>query len=183
MSVGEIVREVLRHPARHTVLTGGEPMIAKGVHELATALKEEGKHVTIETAGTVPPGGVACDLASLSPKLGNSTPPEDQFGVDWVEKHERRRFQPENLREWLRNYECQVKFVVSSPGDLAEIDEFLQIASGEDVSPWKIQLMPEGTDTNTLNSRRDWILKVCLERGFRFCQRLQIELFGNTRGT
>ena len=70
----EILHEVRKHPARHCVLTGGEPMVAKGIHELAAALRLEGKHITIETAGTVLPGGIACDLASLSPKLSNSTP-------------------------------------------------------------------------------------------------------------
>src|SRR4051812_4133949 len=50
--------------ARHYVLTGGEPMIARGIHELAAGLRAAGGHVTIETAGTVAPGGIACDLAS-----------------------------------------------------------------------------------------------------------------------
>ena len=37
--------------------------------ELAADLRAAGKHITIETAGTVPPSGIDCDLASLSPKL------------------------------------------------------------------------------------------------------------------
>src|SRR6187401_901216 len=55
MSVSEIVAEVLEHPAQFVVLTGGEPMIAKGIRELADALHAAGKHITIETAGTVAP--------------------------------------------------------------------------------------------------------------------------------
>ena len=51
-----------------------EPMIAPGIHELAAALKKAGYHLTIETAATVAPDGIACDLASLSPKLRNSAP-------------------------------------------------------------------------------------------------------------
>jgi len=31
MSVDQIVAEVLNHPASHCVLTGGEPMVAKGI--------------------------------------------------------------------------------------------------------------------------------------------------------
>src|SRR5580700_4281475 len=50
-SVEEIVEEVGKYPARHVVLTGGEPMVAKGIHTLAAALREKGKHITIETAG------------------------------------------------------------------------------------------------------------------------------------
>ena len=49
-------------------------MIAKNIHELANSLRDRGFHITIETAGTVSPDGIACDLASLSPKLAHSTP-------------------------------------------------------------------------------------------------------------
>ncbi len=53
----EILAEVERHPAAHVVLTGGEPMIAKELPELASRLRAMGKHITIETAGTVAPIG------------------------------------------------------------------------------------------------------------------------------
>src|SRR3954467_3471660 len=65
--IEEIVAEVRGHPARHVVLTGGEPMIAKGIRELAAELKRLNYHITIETAATIAPEGIACDLASLSP--------------------------------------------------------------------------------------------------------------------
>src|SRR5207249_10915638 len=74
VSLDDIIAQVVKHPVTHCVLTGGEPMIAKQIHELARRLHELGKHITIETAGTIAPCGIACDLASLSPKLGRSTP-------------------------------------------------------------------------------------------------------------
>src|SRR6476660_7541707 len=49
LSLAQVVAEVLKHPSQHCVLTGGEPMIAKGVSELAQALRSAGKHITIET--------------------------------------------------------------------------------------------------------------------------------------
>ncbi len=73
-SVDQIVKQVAAYPARHVVLTGGEPMLQKEIHALAAALKERGYHLTIETAGTILPDGIACDLASLSPKLRHSAP-------------------------------------------------------------------------------------------------------------
>src|SRR6266436_1362968 len=60
-----ILTQVESHPANHCVLTGGEPMVAKGIHELAQELRHRGKHITIETAATIMPKGIACDLASL----------------------------------------------------------------------------------------------------------------------
>jgi organic radical activating enzyme len=57
MTVEAIVAAVVRQPARHVVLTGGEPMVAPEIHALAAALHELGRHITIETAATVAPGG------------------------------------------------------------------------------------------------------------------------------
>ena len=50
-TVEEIVARVQEYPARHVVLTGGEPMLAKGIGGLAGAFKDAGYHITIETAG------------------------------------------------------------------------------------------------------------------------------------
>ena len=126
---------------------------------------------------------VACDLASVSPKMRNSTPAADQFGAAWVRRHESARDRPEVIAAWLRGYEFQLKFVVADPGDLAEIDVVLARLPGGLVPPWKVLLMPEGTEAGVLAGRRDWLVGLCVERGFRYCERLQIEVFGNTRGT
>lgn len=181
MEVPEILAEVEKHPARHCVLTGGEPMAARGIHELAAAIHATGRHITIETAGTIAPAGIACDLASVSPKLANSTPPAESAG-GWTARHEKTRLQPETLRAWTDLPDFQLKFVWSSPADTAEIEN--TIASlGKPIPPAKILLMPEGTDTATLDSREPELVKLCLGRGYRYCDRLHIRLFGNTRGT
>src|SRR5688500_17359007 len=60
VAVEEIVGRVRVHPAAHCVLTGGEPMLAKEIAELASRLRAGGFHLTIETAGTIPPDGIAC---------------------------------------------------------------------------------------------------------------------------
>src|ERR1043165_4534894 len=73
VSVDEIVRRVIAYGGRHTVVTGGEPMIMPDIGELCERLKEAGQHVTMETAATGDaPGRVG--LAGLSPKLRNPTP-------------------------------------------------------------------------------------------------------------
>ena len=38
-TVDDIVAEVIKHPAQHVVLTGGEPMVAPGIGDLAGKLK------------------------------------------------------------------------------------------------------------------------------------------------
>lgn len=180
MSVETILQKVSDWNCRHVVLTGGEPMIAPDLPELAATLKRRGHHITMETAGTVAPGGITCDLASLSPKLSNSTPSANRDPA-WAKKHEAARLQPTVIAEWVRLYPFQLKFVVSSENDLAEIKNLLSLLPP--VSSDRILLMPEGTDPETLASRSTWLVEICQRTGFRFCPRLHIDLFGHTRGT
>ena len=196
MSIEEILKKISEWNCNHIVLTGGEPMIAPDLPELATALKKQKKHITIETAGTIPPNGIPCDLASISPKLSNSTPPPERDQA-WTKKHEAARLQPEVITEWIRKYPFQLKFVVSSENDLAEIKDLLSrlktfvapplkrvwSEEGPPVPLHQILLMPEGIDRKTLASRSPWLVEICKREGFRFCPRLHIELFGHTRGT
>ena len=182
MTVDAVVARVLSSSCAHVVLTGGEPMIAKGIHDLAARLKKAGMHITIETAGTVAPDGIACDLASLSPKLANSTPSLDLAGPSWVERHEKTRLQPEILRQWIDSYPFQLKFVASDYQQLAEIQQLL-VSLDRSIPACKTLLMPEGVTLEALGDRRDWLIDACKQQGFRFCQRLHIDLFGNTRGT
>ena len=181
MSVGQIVDEVAKHPAQHCVLTGGEPMVAKGIRELAQALRSAGKHITIETAATVPPEGIACDLASLSPKLSNSAP-AGRLSAGWREKHEQFRRQPDVIRAWIDQGDYQLKFVVTSAQDVEEIQSLLADLQ-RPVPPHKVLLMPEGTTVEKIRGRNETLVALCKRHGYRFCHRLHVELFGHTRGT
>ena len=40
MDIDEIVAQVCEHPTKYVVVTGGEPMVAKGIADLMTALKQ-----------------------------------------------------------------------------------------------------------------------------------------------
>ena len=179
MSVEEILMKLTEWNCDHVVLTGGEPMIASDLPELATALKKQKKHITIETAGTILPNGIPCDLASISPKLSNSTPASRDPA--WAKRHEAARLQPEVISEWIRKYPFQLKFVVSSDNDLIEIKSLL--LKLPEIPVDRVLLMPEGIDSKTLASRSPWLVDICKREGFRFCPRLHIELFGHKRGT
>jgi len=117
---------------------------------LAALLKAEGLHVTIETAATIPPDGIPCDLASLSPKLADSTPSVEQAEA-WSERHEATRYRPDVIRQWLEGYECQLKFVFSKPEQLPEIEELLnEVGAIPGFTRDRVLLMPEGIDTAAL---------------------------------
>jgi 7-carboxy-7-deazaguanine synthase len=85
------------------------------------------------------------------------------------------------ISEWIRKYPFQLKFVVSSENDLVEIKHLLSRLPPVPLD--QILLMPEGIDVKTLATRSPWLVDICKREGFRFCPRLQIELFGHTRGT
>jgi len=163
----------------YVVITGGEPMIDADVGGLTRRLKEAGYHVTIETAATVW-HDVACDLASISPKLSNSTPHERGGGA-WAARHDAIRINLAVIRRFMGCPDYQFKFVVDRPEDLCELDELLGRIGA--VRPADVLLMPQGVTTEELSERGPWLAELCKQRGYRYCPRLQIELFGNTRGT
>jgi 7-carboxy-7-deazaguanine synthase len=173
LTLSQIVDQVKAHPARHVVVTGGEPMIAPEIVPLTERLRGLGWHITIETAGTVFQP-VACDLMSISPKLANSTP-----DGRWAAPHDRLRIQPEVLLELMAGYPYQLKFVIEKPGDL---DEVRALIGTLEADPRRVILMPEGMDRDRLRERAVWLAEICKQEGFRFSPRLHVDLWGNRRG-
>ncbi len=179
MPVDAILSRVGDFPTKYAVVTGGEPMIDADIGELTRGLKEAGYHVTIETAGTVF-GNFWCDLFSISPKLSNSTPWEREGGK-FAAAHEENRIDVDAIRRLMEFADYQLKFVVERASDLNEIDELL--ARIGEVDPGRVLLMPEGVTVKDLDERAGWLVEICKDRGFRFCSRLHIQLFGNLEGT
>jgi len=184
MSVDEIFSSVSKFKSKHIVLTGGEPMISPNINKLASRFRNAGYHITIETSGTVAPNGIACDLASLSPKLNNSTPEEGSIDSGWIKRHEETRNKSINtLRDWIeQSNDYQFKFVISGKEDLIQAAQIM-LLNFPNVPNWKVQFMPEGVDSATIAGRQKMIVDFCKEGGYRFSDRLHIHLFGNTRGT
>ncbi len=173
MTLDDILSQAKTYPARHVVVTGGEPMIAPEIVTLTERLRDLGLHTTIETAGTVFQP-VACDLMSISPKLSNSTPSDR-----WHAQHERLRINCKVLGDLMSLCDYQLKFVVQQPEDLAEIRTLVDRL---DADPQRVILMPEGTDRELLRERGVWLAEICKSEGFRYSPRLHVDLYGNRRG-
>jgi len=178
-AISEIVEEVSRVAIDHVVLTGGEPMLFDPIEDLASALKELGHTITIETAGTIF-RDVPCDLMSISPKLANSTPGAES---SWKDRHDSTRLNFEVLQSLIDMYSYQLKFVVNPDkgDDLTEIEGILGHLKG--IESNRVLLMPEGTDSQTLHRRAKMLVEPAIARNWRLTQRLHIDLFGNTKGT
>jgi 7-carboxy-7-deazaguanine synthase len=114
--------------------------------------------------------------------LANSTPLPGEIAPGWIEKHNTLRLQPEVIRAWIEAYPYQLKFVVASAADLDEIEDLLRRIDRE-IPPHKVLLMPEGVTTAAIRGRDESLVDVCKDRGYRYCNRLHVEIFGNKRGT
>lgn len=176
-TIDRIVQTVQQYRTKYVVITGGEPMIDSDLPQLTKSLKDCGKHITIETAGIVFIPQLNCDLMSISPKLSNSTPPQPEL----AENHENSRLDIAVLSELIDHYEYQLKFVVDSPDDLPEIQQAVEQMGNVDLK--KVMLMPQAESAEKLLARSPMVADMCKRTGFTFCQRLQVLLWDNERGT
>lgn len=145
---------------------------------------DQSSEIDADAAVPCSPLSDLCSLLSLSPKLANSTPPADDprdpTGA-WRRRHEQRRLDFDALQRLIDAApDRQIKFVVTDPGDLPEIEAILDRLRGW--APGDIFLMPEGVTTPDPEAVA-WVVEAAAQRGWRYGRRLHIDLFGNTRGT
>lgn len=175
----DIVAHVDRLATQHVVVTGGEPMLYAELIPLCQRLQDGGRHITIETAGTLylP---VRCDLMSISPKLANSTPSAERGG-NWAIRHERTRHSPDVVRRLMGEHPWQLKFVVDAPEDCHDVERYLTDFPGIDRG--RVLLMPQGVHSVELAAKEAWLAGYCRDHSLVFCPRKHIEWFGAVRGT
>jgi 7-carboxy-7-deazaguanine synthase len=176
-SIEKIVQKVQHLQGKFVVITGGEPMIDSDLPQLTRELRACRKHITIETAGIAFVPDLACDLMSISPKLGNSVPIEAELAAI----HEDSRLDVAVLSELIDNYEYQLKFVVDSQDDLAEIQQTIKEIGNVDLE--KVMLMPQAGTRDELSAKSPMVADMCKRSGFVFGQRLQVMLWNNKRGS
>ena len=179
LAVDEVVTRVESLGTERVVLTGGEPMLWAELVPLAAQLRQRGKHITIETAGTLDLN-VECDLMSISPKRANSTPAAATH-PEWSARHERARHAPDVIRRLLADYAVQLKFVIDTPADVDDMQQYL--TEFPTISPDQVWLMPQGVDRAALDARAAWLEPLARQLGYHYCPRRQIEWFGLQRGT
>jgi 7-carboxy-7-deazaguanine synthase len=176
-SIAKIVELVQKWLCKFVVITGGEPMINSELPQLVQELKANGKHITIETAGIVYIPDMPCDLMSISPKLSNSTPDDAKLAAT----HDDSRLDVAVLRELIDNYKYQLKFVVDSRDDVPEIQQTIEKIGNVDLE--KVMLMPQAATRDELLAKSPMVAEICKSTGYTFCQRLQVLLWNNVRGT
>jgi len=175
----QILAEVKGYPTSYVVVTGGEPLLAREIEELVKRLKQKKYHITVETAATIFKP-LQCDLISMSPKLSNSTPWRRAKGI-FARMHEEHRLNLPVIQRFTDGYDYQLKFVVDKKRDFTEIDTILKRL--KNVDPPRVLIMAQGRTKRELSEKAPWIVDLCKAYGFCYTPRLQIELYGNRRGT
>jgi len=173
-TIPELMREVHAADLRHVVVTGGEPLLQREIGALTYALRDDRRHLTVETAATVAPD-FHCDLLSASPKIASSDPQGGRRG-----RHRRLRRDREPLRVLLGRFpEFQLKFVIQDADDMPEVLAILDVLGG--VPAERVLLMAEGRTAREVAARAPMVAALCLEHGFRYTPRLHLDLFGSGR--
>jgi len=193
---------------KHVVITGGEPlMYKKDLEEFLRQIYDEDMVITIETNGTYPMLNPLSPyfkvaLYSVSPKLATSVGKPGTYGnitvtEEMVKRHNQLRIDVDNLVNIAMNADdYQFKFVYSGPEC---IDEIMSIYSkmgavAERYDPFQVSywikhhpnkhtmLMPEGITNEQLAAKRQEIVKICVERGWAYSDRVHIVIWGDKRG-
>ncbi len=181
--------------------------------QLVSALKKKLKvHITLETNGVhyVPELAWHIDLFSISPKLRSSEPTpeknkhlESPISKEHIRDHARLRKNTANIQKYINacmnlgsyygdnpatsptkrgDKDFQLKFVVAREEDEQEIKkEFLDhlgFVRNEDVL-----VMPLGSNPEVMHKHMHLAAKMAIRNGWRYTQRVQLNLFGDKEGT
>ena len=180
ITIEQIVSQISAYECANVVVTGGEPLLAQELPDLLAILSSEGRHITLETSATRF-CELLCDLISISPKLSNSLP----TGTDDPRYKEQDRLNISAIRNYIDRHDYQLKFVVENETDLPEIEQVLkQLQDSEKngkIDRNKVFLMPQARTRKQHSQLGPNVVQMCLKKGFRYCPRLQIELWDNQR--
>ncbi|RLG69362.1 7-carboxy-7-deazaguanine synthase [archaeon] len=169
----EVVDLALRRDIENIVFTGGEPLLwwNMGLCEVVLRLLRMGYFVEVETNGTIYPEPLPIEKNlrfNVSFKLSNSGNSYDERIREDVLK----RFN--GLPDYMRVF----KIVVASVGDLYELEDIIyRLRLDRDA----FIIMPMYSEKGKL-SEYSWLARECIERGFRFINRLHVDLWGAKRG-
>lgn len=179
-TVEDILPVLNAHPhIEEVILTGGEPTLCPDLGEIIALCIEKKKKITLETNGTRLISEHlmrSIDLVSISPKLSNSSPADQKIKL----RHDADRIHLPVIQQWIDlAHGYQLKFVVSTAEDMQEIDALTQHLK---LDKRNIYLMPEGRTEEELQHKRQWLADICIQKGFHYCERLHIVIYGDKRG-
>lgn len=172
-------------------ITGGNPTTNKKMFlDIVKICRENNLTIDIEDNGTQfsddYKNGLV-DFVSLSPKLKNSIPVVGSYvkeigrSVTESDKkiHEKNYRNLESLRKWIRNFDYQLKFVISDEQDILEVKDLVSTIGAS----WdRVYFMPEGSTREQIESKRKWLYEKCRDMGVKYTDRLHILVYDDIKG-
>lgn len=171
--IEKVASQVQTYPCKNLILTGGEPLLQQPAWlALIKHLRaiDPGYRFEVETNGTQLPTtemADAIDQWNISPKLSNSG------------NNPQLRDNAKAMSFFAASPTAYFKFVIQNPDDLGETQA---LEEKYNLPRPRILLMPEGRTEKILQQRRLWLADLCRDQGYRFSDRLHIQLWGSKRG-
>lgn len=168
-----ILSRLLARDTPMIVITGGEPLLHQHQPAWRTLIGElyrAGKHIEIETNGTIEPDAHTVARVArfnVSPKLANS-------GMSQA-----RRLNPDALRALEETGKAIFKFVCR---DAADVDEVAVTIAAQQIPHARTWVMPEGTTPQAVTGALALITDRALAHRFNVTGRMHIMLWGDRRG-
>lgn len=151
------------------VITGGEPLLQQSKLERLLPLVSNWQ-IEIETNGTINPSDIFRDSQlNCSPKLSTS-------GNKY-----KARINEKALRQIASFPNYWLKFVVTAPRDIEEIDSIVKLTNGGDYS--RVILMSEGVTETELLQQDIYLYSVAKSLGCQVTARNHIFWYGDKRAT
>lgn len=169
MGGDEVVQKLAELPGR-VVVSGGEPLVqARGLAPVLAVLKERGRVLDVETNGTRALGDTApyWDTVTCSPKIIPSAGHETEKRALSLGIHP-------SVKEV-----ADFKFVIHDARDLTAVNNLVR---REELPPWRVWLMPEGTSAGSLTERTPAVMSAARDHGYNFTSRLHVYGWGDRRG-
>ena len=169
--IEKVIEKIKEFEPKHIVITGGEPLIQQNDIALLLSKLGDDYFVEVETDCTIIPDSVMLEHVNhwnVSPKTSNS------------ENFREAREIPQCYDFFVKLENSVFKFVIEKESDLVEIDELITKYS---IPKNKILLMPQASTKDELNLKKEEIEKIAMANGLLFSSRLQVERWGNQRGT
>lgn len=160
MNIPEILQKIKKYPAKHLVVTGGEPLMQQ--EELSKLLQKlPDYYIEVETNG--------CFESELNKYVGQyNCSPKSRLG----------KYTDQYNYSLMPKEKTYYKFVVDKKEDLEKIKNFI---AKNNISREKIILMPQGTKRKELAEKSQWLAEICKKENLRFTPRMQIDLWGGKK--
>ena len=176
LNTDDIVKRIkLFKKSDHVVITGGEPYIQGDLDDLINRIKDD-YFITVETNGILYRDIDGVDLVSFSPKFKNSFP-EDKKSLEY-KIHTNTLKRADYTKVVSTKSDLQVKFVIDDSSDMRQVENFVR---KYDLDKSKVFLMPEAKTKKELRDKQKLLIDIVKSTGYNFCNRLQVEIYGNRR--